>query len=82
MRTAPPLPDRALDRLRAINDERRVLGRDRRATAAERDFDFHDELVAACGNEHLLETVRPIKRQLIRYERAYMDDAEVARSAG
>jgi DNA-binding GntR family transcriptional regulator len=35
--------------------------------------------VAACGNEHLLETVRPMKRQLIRYERSYMGDAAVLR---
>ena len=77
VRSAPPLPDRALDRLRAINDELRVLGPADARLAAERDFDFHDELVAACGNEHLLETVRPMKRRLIRYERTYMADAEV-----
>ena len=79
VRSAPALPERALDRLRAINDELRVLGPADAGLAAERDFDFHDELVAACGNEHLLETVRPMKRQLIRYERAYMGDAAVLR---
>jgi DNA-binding GntR family transcriptional regulator len=79
VRSAPPLSDPALDRLRAINDELRVLGPADAHVAAERDFDFHDELVAACGNEHLLETVRPMKLRLIRYERAYMADAEVLR---
>ena len=47
------------------------------------DWEFHDELVGGCGNEQLLDTLRPLKRQLLRYEFAYMDEAAtVERSAG
>jgi DNA-binding GntR family transcriptional regulator len=74
VRAAPPFDAVTLDRLRAINTELRELGPADARVAAERDFSFHDELVSACGNERLLETVRPMKRMLVRYERASMAD--------
>jgi DNA-binding GntR family transcriptional regulator len=50
--------------------------------AATCDWEFHEELVRGCGNDQLLDTLRPLKRQLLRYEFAYMDDPQkVAHSA-
>jgi DNA-binding GntR family transcriptional regulator len=40
--------------------------------AANHDHAFHAELAVHCGNEQLLETLRPLKRLLLRYEYAYM----------
>ena len=72
VRSAPRFDDAALGRLRAINAELRELGPRDPRLAAERDFDFHDALVAQCENERLLTTVRPMKRMLVRYEVASM----------
>jgi DNA-binding GntR family transcriptional regulator len=81
VRTAPGFGAACLARLREING--RLQGSaDDPAAAATRDWEFHDELVRGCGNEQLLDTLRPLKRQLLRYEYAYMDDpATIERSA-
>jgi DNA-binding GntR family transcriptional regulator len=74
VRSAPAYPPEQLAELRAINERMRASAHDAMA-AATRDWQFHDELVRGCGNEQLLDTLRPLKRQLLRYEFAYMDDA-------
>jgi len=82
VRTAPDFPAAQLDRLREVNERLASCAADP-VTAATCDWEFHDELVRGCGNEQLLDTLRPLKRQLLRYEFAYMDDgATVERSAG
>jgi DNA-binding GntR family transcriptional regulator len=82
VRTAPGFPAGRLDRLREINQRLASCAGDP-VTAATCDWEFHDELVRGCGNEQLLETLRPLKRQLLRYEFAYMDEAAIVkRSAG
>jgi DNA-binding GntR family transcriptional regulator len=81
VRTAPDFPPEQLDRLREINARLGSCTSDPQ-TAATCDWEFHDELVRSCGNEQLLDTLRPLKRQLLRYEFAYMaDPKKVARSA-
>jgi DNA-binding GntR family transcriptional regulator len=72
VRSAPAYDEPVLERLRTINAELRELGPRDARLAAERDFDFHDALVAHCENERLLATVRPMKRMLVRYECAAM----------
>jgi DNA-binding GntR family transcriptional regulator len=82
VRNAPAFEAGQLDRLREINGRLAASIHDP-TTAATCDWEFHDELVRRCGNEQLLDTLRPLKRQLLRYEYAYMDDvATVERSAG
>jgi len=82
VRSAPRFDRYALDRLQAINAELRELGPRDPRLAAERDFDFHDVLVAQCQNERLTATVRPMKRMLVRYECAAMaEDGAPAASA-
>lgn len=75
VRSSVPIGGDILGRLRAINDELRDLGPADARLAAHRDFDFHDELIRACGNERLLATVRPMKQMLVRYECLLMADA-------
>ena len=77
VRSGPQFDEEALDRLRAINAELRELGPRDPRLAAERDFDFHDVLVANCDNERLMATVRPMKRMLVRYECAAMAEEGV-----
>jgi len=82
VRTAPEFPLEQLDRLREINERLGACLGDP-TTAATCNWEFHDELVRGCGNEQLLDTLRPLKRQLLRYEFAYMDIAPIVeRSAG
>jgi DNA-binding GntR family transcriptional regulator len=73
VRSAPVFPPQQLAELRAINESMRASAGDAMA-AATCDWRFHDALVRGCGNEQLLDTLRPLKRQLLRYEFAYMDD--------
>jgi len=81
VRTAPAFEPDQLERLREINARLAACTSDP-LTAATCDWEFHDQLVRRCGNDQLLETLRPLKRQLLRYEYAYMDDAAtVERSA-
>jgi DNA-binding GntR family transcriptional regulator len=81
MRSAPAFEAERVASLREIND-RMVAAIEDSMTAATCDWEFHEELVRGCGNEQLLDTLRPLKRQLLRYEFAYMDDRDkVAHSA-
>ena len=36
------------------------------------DSEFHDHLVARCGNRHLLKMLLEVKRSVMRYELRYM----------
>ena len=74
VRTTADFPPEQLERLREINGRLASCANDPE-TAAMCDWEFHDELVGGCGNEQLLDTLRPLKRQLLRYEFAYMDEA-------
>jgi len=80
VRTTPAFPPDALARLREVNADMERDGADA-AGAATHNFRFHDELVRHCDNEQLLETLRPLKRRLLRYELAYMaEQRNVGRS--
>jgi DNA-binding GntR family transcriptional regulator len=81
VRSAPGFEAARVACLREINRRMLAAGNDP-MVAATCDWEFHEELVRGCGNDQLLDTLRPLKRQLLRYEFAYMDDAErVAGSA-
>ena len=81
IRQAPPFDRAALDGLRAANARMRSASDDP-AAAVTADDDFHRRLTAACGNQHLLDALRPIRRALLRYERIYMvEPARIERSA-
>jgi DNA-binding GntR family transcriptional regulator len=71
VRSTPAFPPDARARLREINADMERDAADAAAAATD-DFRFHDELVRHCENEQLLETLRPLKRRLLRYELAYM----------
>jgi DNA-binding GntR family transcriptional regulator len=81
VRQTPPFDAAGLAELRAANA--RLLGaRTDPAAAIAADDDFHRQLTAGCGNEHLLAALRPVRRALLRYEQVYMrDPARVERSA-
>ena len=81
IREAPPFDTALLGELRSANARLRAAGDPLSAIAA--DDDFHALLLSRCDNERLLEVLRPIRRELLRYERAYMvDAARIERSAG
>ncbi len=71
VRSTPEFDPEAIARLREINADME-RDADEPAASATHDFDFHAVLVARCGNEQLLSTLRPLKRRLLRYELAYM----------
>ena len=81
VRNAPGFEPDQLERLREINGRLAAATGDAMA-AATCDWEFHDELVRHCGNEQLLDTLRPLKRQLLRYEYTYMDDPGDRRALG
>jgi DNA-binding GntR family transcriptional regulator len=72
VRTGPPYSPQAVARLREINAQMEIEGAGDPLAAATHDHAFHEELVRNCGNEQLLETLRPLKRTLLRYEYTYM----------
>lgn len=81
VRHCPPFDEDTLERLRAANAELRAAADDPAAAIAA-DDDFHRALTEDCGNDRLLTVLRPVRRALLRYERAYMIDAErIERSA-
>jgi DNA-binding GntR family transcriptional regulator len=71
VRSGPSYPPARIIRLREINAAMRAESGDPLA-AANHDHAFHEELAGHCGNEQLLETLRPLKRMLLRYQHAYM----------
>ena len=81
IRQTPPFDDAGIAALRATNARLRAAAGDPAAAIAA-DDDFHRRLTAACGNEHLLAALGPVKRALLRYERVYMrDPVRIERSA-
>jgi DNA-binding GntR family transcriptional regulator len=82
LRETRAFPPDAIARLRSINEEMTgSLGDAMKAATC--DWAFHDELTGHCGNDHLLGTLRPLKRMLLRYEYSYMSAEEfVSRSVG
>jgi DNA-binding GntR family transcriptional regulator len=80
VREAPPYDAETLAALRAANDRLRAAADPVGAMAA--DDDFHVTLLRHCDNERLLDVLRPVRRSLLRYERAYMIEPErIERSA-
>ena len=80
VRQSPPFDEATLETLKAANERLRTASTDPAAAIAA-DDDFHRQLTAGCGNDHLLAALRPVRRALLRYERVYMrDPARVARS--
>jgi DNA-binding GntR family transcriptional regulator len=71
---APPYDAGAIARLREAN-ETLLAARDAEAGARADDL-FHERLTENCGNPQLLEVVRPMREQLMAYERQYFSTAE------
>ncbi|UGS34922.1 BTAD domain-containing putative transcriptional regulator [Capillimicrobium parvum] len=81
VRQAPPFDEGAIAVLRSANQRLRAARHDPSA-AILADDDFHMQLTARCGNEPLLDALRPLKKALLRYEQTYMlDPARIERSA-
>jgi DNA-binding GntR family transcriptional regulator len=80
VRDAPGFAPATLDALRAANA--RLRAAEEAAEASLADDEFHTALTAGCGNDRLLDVLRPVRHALLPYERVYMDTAERrARSA-
>ena len=71
---APPYGADAIARLREANA--RLLAADDAVAGARADDLFHERLVENCGNPDLLAVVRPMREQLMAYERRYFSTAE------
>ena len=81
IRWSPAFEPAALEGLRAANGRVRAAVGDA-AAAMLADDDFHARLTAGCNSAPLLAVLRPVKRALLRYERAYMrEPSRVERSA-
>jgi len=70
----PPYDAAAIARLREAN-EQVLAARDAR-TAARADDRFHELLVEPCGNPELIAVLRPMREQLMAYERRYFSTQE------
>ena len=80
VREAPPYDAGTLGVMREANARLRAAPDPIAAMAA--DDDFHVALLRHCDNERLLDVLRPVRRSLLRYERAYMIEPErIERSA-
>jgi DNA-binding GntR family transcriptional regulator len=71
---APPYDAAAIARLREANAALVAAG-DAEAGARADDL-FHERLTENCGNPQLLDVVRPMREQLMAYERQYFSTAE------
>ena len=71
---APPYDAEAIARLRDAN--RQLLAAGDAEAGARADDLFHERLTENCGNEELLAVVRPMRDQLMAYERKYFSTAE------
>jgi len=69
IRHAPPYGAAALAQMREANAA--LLAAEDAPTAARADDLFHERLIESCGNAQLLELVRPMREQLMAYERQY-----------
>jgi DNA-binding GntR family transcriptional regulator len=71
---APPYDAAAIARLREANA--RLLAAEDAVAGARADDLFHERLTENCGNPDLLAVVRPMREQLIAYERQYFSTQE------
>ena len=71
---APPYDAAAIAGLREAN-ERLIAATDAEAGARADDL-FHERLTEHCGNDDLLAVVRPMREQLMAYERQYFSTQE------
>lgn len=71
---APPYDAEAIARLRDANRE--LLAAGDAEAGARADDHFHERLTENCGNKELLDVVRPMREQLMAYERQYFSTAE------
>jgi DNA-binding FadR family transcriptional regulator len=71
---APPYHAAAIARLREANA--RLLAAEDAVAGARADDLFHERLTENCGNPDLLAVVRPMREQLIAYERQYFSTQE------
>jgi DNA-binding GntR family transcriptional regulator len=71
---APPYDAQAIARLRDANAQ--LLAAQDAVQGARADDLFHERLTENCGNPDLLAVVRPMREQLIAYERRYFATAE------
>ena len=74
VRDAPHYDEAALARMREAN-EQLVAATDSEAGARADDL-FHERLTEACGNQRLLDVVRPLRQALMAYERVYFSTPE------
>ena len=80
VRDAPPYDAAAIERMREANTELEAAP-DAEA-GARADDAFHRRLTEGCGNQRLLDVVRPLRQALMDYERVYFATPERrARSA-
>ena len=74
VRDAPPYDAATLERMREANRQLEAAGD---ATAgAQADDLFHQRLTEGCGNQRLLDVVRPLRQALMAYERVYFSTPE------
>ena len=71
---APPYDAAAIARMREANAQL-VAAQDADAGARADDL-FHQRLTENCGNQELIDVVRPMREQLMAYERQYFSTAE------
>jgi DNA-binding GntR family transcriptional regulator len=71
---APPYDADAIARLREANAQ--LLAAQDAVEGARADDLFHERLTENCGNPDLLAVVRPMREQLMAYERQYFSTAE------
>ena len=71
---APPYGAEAIARLREANAQ--LLAARNAVEGARADDLFHERLTESCGNQDLLAVVRPMRAQLIAYERQYFSTVE------
>ena len=71
---APPYDAAAIARMREANAQ--LLAAQDADTGARADDVFHHRLTENCGNRHLLDVVRPMREQLMAYERQYFSSRE------
>ena len=70
----PPYAAAVIARLREANEQ--LLAARDAPTAARADDRFHELLVEPCGNPELIAVLRPMREQLMAYERQYFSTQE------
>ena len=69
VRDAPPYDAAAIERMREANAA--LVGAGDAEAGARADDLFHERLTEGCGNQRLLDVVRPLRHALMDYERVY-----------